>query len=267
MIRLGFLAALGVILAGVIAAAQDRKPIGGVETQSVAIFNPVEGRMVVVSAKPDGARVEVGDIVCEFDSGDLSDRLASQQLVVSGAQAEVNGTRIAREVAVMALHEFKEGVFRSQLATTEGQIKLAESRLSQAEEHLDWSRRMFTKGYVSLAENVSGELALKQAVFALEEAQCNKKALIEFSKEKHIKTLMGAIESARARELAAQAAIDREQRLQKKLSAQIDRCKVKAPVAGRVKYTTPLSTGAVVFDGNLIFHVVTDAAAARSKVE
>ena len=173
--------------------------------------------------------------MCEFDPAELRDRLASQELVVSGAQAEVHGTRIGREVAVMALREYKDGAFRQQLATTEGQIKLTESKLSSAEDHVDGSRRMFTKGYISLAEKVSGELALKHARFALEEAQSQKKVLVEYSKEKTIKALTGAIELARARELAAQAALERARSLQKKLVEQIGRCKVKAPSTGRVK--------------------------------
>jgi HlyD family secretion protein len=261
LMRLGILAAMGIVMVGVIAAAQDRQPIEVTAAGGVAVFNSVEGRMLVTFARPEGLHVENGDIVCEFDSADLRDRLASQELVVSGAQAEVHGTRIAREVALMALREYKEDAFSQQLATSEGQIKLTESKLASAEDHVDWSRRMFTKGYVSLAEKVSGELALKHARFALEEAQSQKKALVDFSKEKNIKALTGAIELARARELAAQAALERERSLQKKLVEQIGRCKVKAPSAGRVRFEVPIGAGAVVRDGQLIFRVVADATA------
>ena len=121
---------------------------------------------------------------------------------------------------------------------------------------MEWSRRMFVKGYVSMAEKVSGDLALKHARFALEEAQSQKKVLVDYSRERTTKALTGAIESARARELAAQAVLERERSLQKKLADQIGRCKVKAPLAGRVKYEVPISAGAVVHDGQLIFRVV-----------
>jgi len=261
LIRLGLLAVLGVVLAGAIAAAQDRKPIEPVGAGGVAVFNPVEGRIVVVSARADGSRVEIGDVVCELDPADLRDRLASQVLVVSGAQAEVNGTRIAREVAVMALLEFKDGGFVQQFATALGQAKLADSKLSRAEDQLEWSSRMFQKGYVSLAERNGDMLALQQARFGVEEAQSQKKVLVDHSKERTIKALTGAIESARARELAAQAVLERERTLQKKLGDQIGRCKVTAPVAGRVDYSAPFGAGAVVHDGQLILRVVTDAAA------
>ena len=58
LIRLGLVAASGIVLAGAIAAAQDRKPIETAEAGGVAVFNPVEGRMVVVIARPDGSRVK-----------------------------------------------------------------------------------------------------------------------------------------------------------------------------------------------------------------
>jgi len=261
MIGLGRVIALAAVLAGTLAAAQDRKPPQPAGSAKVAVFNAVEGRVVVVSAKPGGSRVEKGDTVCEFDSAELRDRLTSQELVVSGAQADVHGTRIAREVAVMAVAEYKEGVFRQQFASIEGQIMMVESKLALAEDHVDWSRRMFQKGYASLAEKVAAELSLKQARFALEDAQSQKKVLVDYSKAKTIKALTGAIESARSRELAAQAVLERERSVQKRLAEQIGRCSVKAPVTGRVEYTAPFGAGAVIHDGQLIFHVVTDSAA------
>jgi HlyD family secretion protein len=125
---------------------------------------------------------------------------------------------------------------------------------------------MFTKGYSSLAEKISEELALKHARFALEEAQSQKKVLLDYSRARTTKALTGAIESARARELAAQAVLERERSLQKKLADQIGRCKVTAPAAGRVEYAAPFGAGAVAHDGQLIFGVVTDAAA-RAKAQ
>ena len=57
---------------------------------------------------------------------------------------------------------------------------------------------------------------------------------------------MGAIETARERELGKQATLQREESTLKKLHDQIGGCKVAAPVAGRVRYDAPIGTGAVV---------------------
>ena len=121
---------------------------------------------------------------------------------------------------------------------------------------MDWTQRMYVKGYASMAEKVSEELALKHARFALEQAQSQRMVLVEYSRDKTIKALTGAIESARAREFAAQAVLERERCVQKKLAEQLTRCKVKAPVAGRIEYVAPFGTGAIVHDGQVIFRIV-----------
>jgi HlyD family secretion protein len=256
MMRLGFGAGLAIVLAGAFAWSQDRGAGVPSGASRVDVFNPIEGRLVVLTSRPEGTRVEKGDIVCELDASELKDRLAAQDLVARGADAEVHGTRIAREVAVMALNEYKEGTFRQEFAAIEGEIKLTETQLSRAEDQVDWARRMFNKGYASMSEKVSIELSLKEARFALERAQTKKKVLFDYTREKTIKALTGAIESARARELAAQAAAERARSAQRWLADQSGRCKIPAPAAGRVAYTVPIGAGAVVHDGQLLFRVV-----------
>ncbi len=261
LIRVGLLAVVGVALAGAIAWAQDRKPAESAGPRTMSVFNPVEGRVVVSSAKPDGSRVEIGEVVCEFDPAELRDRVASQELVVRGAQAEVDATRLASEVAELSLREYTEGAFKQQLASVESQIKLAESRLSRALDLSGWAQQMFVKGYASLGEKVSDDLALKQARFALEETQCQKKLLLDYSRLRTTKALSGAIESAKARDLAAQSALARERAALKKLANLVSLCKIKSPAVGRVEYAVPFGAGAVVHDGQVIFRVVTDEAA------
>jgi HlyD family secretion protein len=221
----------------------------------------VEGRTIVLTSLPEGARVETGAVVCELDPAELRDRIAAQEIVVQGAQADVHATRIGREVAVMALNEYKEGGFRQELATIEAEIKLTESKLASAEDKLDWSRRMFEKGYCSLAEKVSNELALKYARFSLEDAQSKKKVLIDYSRAKSIKALTGAVEAARAGELGKQAALERERTLHRRLTNQLGHCKVTAPARGRITYAAPIGAGAVVHDGQLLGRVVAEGAA------
>ncbi len=104
----------------------------------------------------------------------------------------------------MALNEYKEGLFIHDLVTADADIKLAESNLAHAEDTLDWARRMFDKGYVSLNTKVSEELVLKKARIAVEEAQTKRKVLIDYTKNKTVKALLGAVGNGpRAR--AAQA--------------------------------------------------------------
>jgi len=60
---------------------------------------------LIVSNQPDGARVAKGEVVCELDPSGLQERLASEELAIQGADAELQGARLAREVAAMAVIE------------------------------------------------------------------------------------------------------------------------------------------------------------------
>jgi multidrug efflux pump subunit AcrA (membrane-fusion protein) len=120
---------------------------------------------------------------------------------------------------------------------------------------------MYEKGYASLAEKNTDELALKESRFGLELAQTKKKILVDYTRKQTMSALQAEFQTAKARELVKQAEIERERSAQKSLASQISRSRVIAPVAGRVHYISPLSAGAVAHDGQLLFRIVTGGAA------
>ncbi len=267
LMRLGALVGSAALLAGAIAWAQDQTAgqATGRGNAEILVFNPVEGRITVLSSQPEGARVEKGAVVCELDPAGLRDRQVSQRITVASAEADFQNARLIREVAEIAVTEYKEGIFVQDFATVEGGIKLAESDLIRAEDALEWSRRMFDMGYVSMAAKVAEELTFKRTQFALEQAQSKRRLLIQFTKNKMIKQLEGAVATARAHELAREAAFERERSALKRLGIQIQRCKVEAPVGGRVHYGAPMGPGAVLQDGQVIFRIEPDGAPPAQK--
>ena len=186
--------------------------------------------------KPEGTPVKKGEIVCQLDSASLKDQLVNQKITTKSAEANYENAKLTREVAEIAVVEYEEGIFKQDLATVEGEIKLAESDLSRSEDRLDWARRMFDKGYVSMATKVSEELTLKKARFALEQAQSKKKVLVDYTKGKTIKELKSEVEKARSDELAKKATFELEDSKEKKLERQIANCEIKAPADGLVVY-------------------------------
>jgi multidrug efflux pump subunit AcrA (membrane-fusion protein) len=196
----------------------------------------VEGQTTIISIKPEGTPVKKGEVVCELDSASLKDQLTNQQITTKSAAANYENAKLTREVAEIAVVEYEEGIFKQDLATAEGEIKLAESDLSRSEDRLDWARRMWVKGYVSEATKVSEELTLKKAQFALEQAQSKKKVLVDFTKKKTIKELRSEVEKSRSDELAKRATWDLEVSKEKKLERQIAACQIKAPADGIVVY-------------------------------
>lgn len=259
--RTGGLVALALFLTVAITAGQQRpadQPLQ-VAPGGLPVFNPVERRIRVLSARPEGARVAKGEIVCELDPAGLRDRLDSQEFAVRGLRAGAQGARLAREAAVMDLDDYKQSRHPRELTAAEAAVKLAESDLIRHEDQLDWVRRMFDKGYASQAEKVAEQLAFEKAKYALEEAEAARQALANPIREKTIRTLMGAVETARGRELAAEARLRRSESALKSLHDQIAQCKVPAPAAGRVRYDATIGPGAVVRDGQVLFRIVPDA--------
>jgi HlyD family secretion protein len=259
--RIGGLVGLAALLTVTIAAAQQRAADGTVpEGRGVAVFNPVDGRIRVLSSRPEGDRVEKGEIVCELDPAGLRDQLDSQEVAVQGLRAGVQGARLAREVAVMDLNEHKEGRDVRELMAAEADVKLAETELVRQQDKLEWAQRMFQKGYVSKGELVSHQLAFEKAKYALEAAQVGKQVLVRNTPQKATRALMGAVETARERELGKEAELRRAESVLKSLHDQIGWCKVAAPAAGRVRYDATIGPGAIIRDGQVLFRIVPDAA-------
>jgi HlyD family secretion protein len=245
--------------------AQDRQSPAPAATAGTDVFNSIEGRLVIMSSRPEGARVAKGEVICELDSTELQDRLAAHSVLIRAREAELHAAEIESTAANFALPEYVEGTYLTDLQQIEREIKLAESKLASAEDKLDWCRRMYDKGYASLSEKNSDELVLKASRFALMRAQSQKKVLTEYTRKQRMTALQGEAQSAKARELLKQAELERERSVQKSLASQIARCKVTAPVAGRVHYLAPIGAGAVVRDGQLLFRIVPEGSSSTEE--
>src|SRR5262249_421413 len=76
--------------------------------------------------------------------------LNNQEIPVRGAEDAYMNARLTREVAEIAVKEYKEGIFQQELATVEGEIALAKSDMKRAEDELEWANRIERKGYAFL---------------------------------------------------------------------------------------------------------------------
>ncbi len=207
------------------------------------VYCNVEGSVTIIKIAAEGTRVKKGDVICELDSAALKDSLINQRITTESAKANYQNAKLTREVAEIAVIEYKEGIFVQDLATVEGEIKLAESDLIRSEDRLEWARRMFDKGYVSMAQKVSEELTFKKAQFTLEQAQSKRKVLVDYTKGKTIKELESEVEKARSDELAKQATWDLEKTKEAKLERQIKACTLIAPIDGLVVYANDPGRG------------------------
>jgi beta-lactamase regulating signal transducer with metallopeptidase domain len=163
---------------------------------------------------------------------DARARWRAQRVVRLKAEAEYRNASLNREVAEIAVIEYEEGIFKQDLATVVGEIKLAESDLKRFEDRLEWVRRMFSKGYVPKAGVISEEQTLRKARFALEQAQSKKKVLVDYTKGKTIKELKSEVEKARSDELAKKKAWELEKAKESALERVVNRSEAASAKAG-----------------------------------
>ena len=145
-----------------------------------------------------------------------------QQLRTRRARAAYEIARLNHEIARLAVEEYTHGIYVQDLATVDGEVKLAKSDRDRAEDRLDWADRMFKKGYVSRATLVSEQLNAEKAKFALEQAQSKKKVLKDYTRDKTIKELKSEVKEARDDELAKKATWKREEAREADLERQVD---------------------------------------------
>ena len=95
----------------------------------VEVYNLVEGPTPIISIKPEGTRLEKGELVCELESFALKEKRSTQEGVTKAAETAYRNARRAREVAELAVTEYVEWTFKQELQTLNGRIALGEARV------------------------------------------------------------------------------------------------------------------------------------------
>lgn len=260
MIKLGGIAA-GVILVGFAgygggkaaqrigdSAAAPARPVPPPKAErqpalrhAVSVASKVEGLATILEIVPDGSIVKKGDVICTLDSAALKDQLINQRIATKSAEANFLNAKLIREVAELAVREYKEGDFVMQLTDAEGDIMIAKAELALAEDELK-----AVKVHGPALPIKRAEVAALRARFALEKAEGRKRLLREYTSERKIKELDSAVKKAHTDELARQASWELEVAKERKLERQITNSTLTAPIDGRLRYhLMPAMVGAM----------------------
>ncbi len=142
--------------------------------------------------------------------------LRAQQLATRKAKALYEIAKCMVPLTEIAVEEYRDVIYPRDLATVEGEIKLAESEYSRAQDRLDRAREIGKRPHVK-APTVSEDLNLKKARFQLEHAQSKKKILVDYTRDKTTLELQAEVAKAKSDELAKKATWELEQAKERKL--------------------------------------------------
>jgi len=262
----------------------------------------------------EGTHVEEGQLLVELDASVLQDELYDEEIDVLDTEAEYLASkenlevvknqaeadlktaeltlRFAREDVV----KYREGEYPRQLMEATNNVTLAEETLQQARESLEWSKKLYERGFLSGVELDKDRLAFQSASLEVDLARTDVELLQEYTYGRQLAQLESDVEQAELALLRVQRAtkadiaqaetnlLTRERQLKRQqaqladIQGQVENCKIRAPVAGMAVYATtgrgdfrgneePLTVGREVRAQEELIHIpVADSKSVRIKV-
>lgn len=242
--------------------------------QQEVIKCEVEGGSTILFLIAEGTRVKQGDLLVELDGSRLQDQIVAQEILVKNAEASYIGAEESYEVAKSQarsdvakaqldarfaeedVKKYIDGDYVAEHKAKDSKIKLAEERLEQARQKLDWSKKLFEGKYISQTELQADELTFKSAELDVSLAKSDLNLLEAFTYGRRLAELTAAVEQtkmalerverkakadiiqAEAARSARKAEFERQQTTLAKQKRMLDKTKIFAPVDGMVVYAT-----------------------------
>ena len=220
-------------------------------SSSWSVINAVEGDSIINWILPDRSIVKKGDLVGQLDSLKLKEQLKKQLDIVKAAEHALWNATLEREVAEIAVVEYKEGVAVQDRASLQQTLDDAAAAVAKADARLERTRQARQlireaidreKGVPSPA-SILAELDIQDRLEAAEENSGNKKKALAEARATlrryetatvpdTIEQLKAQAAKAQASELAAKTRLNAEQAKKEKLERQIKNCNFYAPGDG-----------------------------------
>jgi multidrug resistance efflux pump len=216
---------------------------GNVESASnIDIRCQVAGGATIKKIVTDGTIVKQDEELVELDSAAIDEQILTQRIAYEKARAIRDQATNDLLAAKIALREYVEGTYLKELQTVESQITVAQENLRSAQNTLDYTEKMFRKGYVTALQQEAQQFAVKRARLDLDLAETAKKVLQEFTFEKMKNDLETKVATAEAKSKSEQAAFELEDSKLKRLETQKANCIIRAPQSGMVVYANESSS-------------------------
>jgi HlyD family secretion protein len=194
------------------------------------------GASTLISVIPEGTTVKVGDLIAELDSSTYEEMLRQQTIVVEQAKASYLQAQLNHEIAKLSLGQYIDGTVDQTIQDMKANITMAESALNQAEQRLDWTKKMNSKGYASVAQMETDKQTVMTSAMSLQRLRASYGLFERFTLPKTKMTLQADITTTRTTLDSEQVKLNKQVERFELLKKQVARCKIRAPHDGAVFY-------------------------------
>lgn len=210
----------------------------------------------ILEIVPEGKFVQPGDFLIRLDDSMLQAELTQQQIVCNTSQAEMIQAQAAVATARLTKKEYESGTFHQEEEQLQSEHFVAEENLRRAEEYLNYSERLASKGYVTATQLEADRFAVEKARKELDVVRIKLEVLKTFTRQKMLSQFEADIQTAEAKLSAVQDSYNLDQTKLEFIKTQIAKCQIRAPSAGQVVYandTSRSSSGDVLIEeGKLV---------------
>lgn len=218
--------------------------------ESLEIKSKVRGYNAVLWIIDSGTFVNEGDELVRLDALFIQEQVDERTKYANWSQSGADGSaaRVAR--AQIAVEEYDQGRFQSELLTLKKDVAIAKATLQNARERVRHISVMAESGYLSELEVEEKQFAVKQAELNLQLKQTQLEVLNKFTYKEQLQTLKGELTSVTATHKAnvERAMADNSRR--DRAVDELQYCVIKAPRSGLVIHpnaakweTAPIAEG------------------------
>jgi HlyD family secretion protein len=240
--------------------------------RKTTLYSKVEWETKITYLLPEGSFVKKGDLIAELDVAKLREEYGDEQVDVMTAEKDLAAAedalllqrienenlladaKLKKELADLSLEGYKAAEYPYQVRDLERQIAAAADALHTAEEKVEYTTRLFAKGYKQAIDLDRDRLALSQARQKHSDLAEQLRVLEKHNHERTLRSLEGGAYSAdrsltRAESMAEQKLLLRQmmidaqrrrllrQKQQFRWATQmLEECKIVAPHDGQVVY-------------------------------
>jgi len=242
-------------------------------TSSVSLKSEIEGQTTILYLIEEGKHVQPGELLVELDATKLVEQRVQQEISLRNAEAayvksaqqleiqrsqndsDISAAERQLDFAERDLAKYLDGDWPQERKSAEEKILLAQEELKRAQEKVSWSEKLEERGFLTRTELDADRLSATRSEILVEQARRDLDLLERYDYPRQRKALEADVDEfkrelarvklqAEARRVDADAATstskakyELEQERLAKLLSQIDKARIKAPVAGMVVYS------------------------------
>ena len=203
-------------------------------SENTEIKCKVRGDNTVIWVVENGSTVQEGDDLVRLDTLAIEDIINERSKFAHWSQSGAESARATARRSKLAINQYLEGTFVSELKNLEKDLAIAQSNLKTAQNMLRHTKSMFERGYSSGLDVEDREFAVVQAKLNVGVQETQIEVLKNFTKAEQLEQLKGDLKAAEAN-LASLEERAKMDGIRRDLAvAELEQCIIKAPKSGLV---------------------------------